>query len=502
MEASNNVTSHVDCRALQVAEPIETKEVLHDNIINCAASEDAQDVKPEEPEGEQKLSPVVTKKTKSKKKKNKQKNPKLSKKHIHPPHVHVALAKQLNWFLPIMTSPSFDAPHPVLDGLSSPESQKLIADAGIGIWESMEGFAFQTLPFLAHEEMVHLACCVELLPVPRNGVTNLFFLLVRLYQQMYNRLGSFPDIDGAEKTQWYASVRQEVYNGLLLYRNKKGVEAFRQSAFGFAALRVPVMMKIIDACNEGRRNYVRLNEPAKPTDIEIISRTAVSDSSSAVHFVKPRHGGVQEGLSLFTELEKSPDQVKDEPGRDHDCVMTRSGSMDVESKPCMGQLDQTMDEELTSGMEHLDGFKAEVGDDYSDDSDDSDDGDVKYIKHEDDDEVMVDLDRYDEVAIKSEGGADGVNDPGDNKVAGYDDGGEGPVNAESDNVLEGIPSLHEAGQVSWFFLRKLQSTVDAYIFRFDNIEKQVKSVEWMEVFGTAKIIKSDADSDADSSPRS
>ncbi|OIW31932.1 hypothetical protein CONLIGDRAFT_678377 [Coniochaeta ligniaria NRRL 30616] len=433
------------------------------------ASENTQRLEPEEDPN-----PSTVIKEQKDKKTTKQKTPKQKKKKnkgqkltaMTPPNIHVERAKQLNWFLPRMTSPMLLAPVPIPDGLASSQSQSLIIDANIGIWTSMEGFHFEKLPFLDHDEMVHLACCIELLPVPAMGIDNLFFWILCFFRHMNNRtLGSFSN-DNPGKREWYASVRQEVYNSFLTRGRGRSaghrVEPYRQSALGLAALKIPVIVKVIEACAQARRNFNQLHPaPVRPFQLEIIDEKGAS--------IITGEGSPFPSVSQLLGIDVSQEESK------------QGGGFDGENETEVGveKAENLVGNELEDEVEMMDMDKFDDDDNVlGKEETESEESEKLVIKQEDEDEVMDGMEDYDKVMTKNEYVSGGLEDcKEDSEVI---------VKAEDEahTVVPTIPLKHQAGTASGRYLKKLRMHVDTYLDFYERMENEAKALEWTRVFGS------------------
>lgn len=351
-------------------------------------------------------------------------------------------------------------PVPIPDGLASPESQDIIRDAGVDIWTAMEGFIFEDLPFLDHQETTHLACCIGLFPVPLKGITNMFFLLTRLYCHMARRIGSFCTAEPG-RTDWYASVRQEVYNGCLASPVKRGhVELFRQSALGFAALEVSVMIKVLEACTQARQNFLRLHPgPAKAWQLEIIDSMEGPDpgtqDTSPILQSPMSNATAGDDLHILDD-DNSPDIIKSDVGDHQDTVMIKKEPTHKTSDFGDDGLKQGALGTQQEGMDPPNGTTTEfskleedvgMADEYE-----NHDG---RMKNEDDEDLI--------------GGCEGDDNP--------------VVTADFSKSVPRLPSHHPVGKQSGLLLGKLQRMLDDYNWCMEKTEIQTKILDWSQVFG-------------------
>jgi hypothetical protein len=294
-------------------------------------------------------------------KNNQQKNQK--KKQVCQPMVLQSHVARLPRTLPRMPHPWVLAPVPVPDGLASPEFQNIIREAQKSIWLSMKGFHFDPLPFLDLEETEHLACCIGLLPNPKQGICHLFDLLADLYRRMGTMRWSYPTV-AAYKEDYYANFRQNSYN-----RRKNYIQRI---ALTLGALRVPVLMKVMEACMQARRAFISSHSAAShhKQKLQAIHSDVASSST--------------QGWASFPPHLKSEAMTGDERRQ---TAVNQHGPIKTEDEP------------------DWDGVtvKTEGGDDAMSKSED--DNDVK-IKVEDKDEgdSMDDSGDDDSVIITTEGG--------------------------------------------------------------------------------------------------
>ena len=260
----------------------------------------------------------------------------IKKKKLPFPNVLYSQAARLRWILPRMSSPWALAPVPVPQGLSSATSQNIIRTTWTSIWTRMNQFKFDVLPFLNHNEMEHLACCLGFLPDPGEGTRNFFHLFIGFFVTLSKSMARY-STDDNNKIICYALVRQTYYNAALTKgcrrddRVKEKQKRGRQQILGLAAMRIPVLIKLIEACVRARRAYLDFEPSARfyapgisPGQGRAISGgvTGTERRHSLSHYqgFKPKADLDSESAVTKGEEEADKKEVKIEKHEDHDDV--------------------------------------------------------------------------------------------------------------------------------------------------------------------------------------
>jgi hypothetical protein len=243
-------------------------------------------------------------------------------------------------------------------------------------------------------------------------------------------------------------------------RHRNKFEPYRQSALGLASLRVPVMIKVIEACTQARRNFLQLHPaPARAVQLEIIDENGapITTVEGAPSLSQQLRSDVSQQDTKHSGCFGGGNQTEDGAEKDYNRVVDK-----IEDEVEIMEIDKFDDADNVLGKKETE----------------SEEPENLIIKEEGEEEVMDEIEDYDQVMLK-----------GDDVGGGMEDcklGTEVIVKTEDQvgDIAPATPLQYPAGGSCQWFLQKLRTHVDTYLSFQERMESQAKTLEWTSVFGS------------------